>query len=81
MLRREGFAGPLTLIGDEPGDPYDRPPLSKQVLTGQVAAEAPRCRPPGSTPSGCAGSPPPAWTWNAGGYASPTAPTSTSTGC
>ncbi len=39
VLRREGFAGTLTLIGDEPGDPYDRPPLSKQVLTGQVSAE------------------------------------------
>jgi NADPH-dependent 2,4-dienoyl-CoA reductase/sulfur reductase-like enzyme len=38
VLRREGFAGSLTLIGDEPGEPYDRPPLSKQVLTGQVPA-------------------------------------------
>ncbi len=38
VLRRDGFPGTLTLIGDEEGDPYDRPPLSKQVLTGQVAA-------------------------------------------
>jgi NADPH-dependent 2,4-dienoyl-CoA reductase/sulfur reductase-like enzyme/ferredoxin len=38
VLRREGFTGSLTLIGDEPGEPYDRPPLSKQVLTGQVPA-------------------------------------------
>lgn len=38
VLRREGFTGTLTMIGDEPGEPYDRPPLSKQVLTGQVAA-------------------------------------------
>jgi NADPH-dependent 2,4-dienoyl-CoA reductase/sulfur reductase-like enzyme/ferredoxin len=38
VLRREGFTGPLTVIGDEPGEPYDRPPLSKQVLTGQVPA-------------------------------------------
>ncbi|TDD42344.1 ferredoxin reductase [Nonomuraea terrae] len=37
-LRREGYAGALTLIGDEPGEPYDRPPLSKQVLSGQIAA-------------------------------------------
>jgi len=38
-LRREGFTGPLTLIGDEPYGPYDRIPLSKQVLTGWVPAE------------------------------------------
>lgn len=37
-LRYEGFAGSLTVIGDEPHDPYDRPPLSKQVLEGWVAA-------------------------------------------
>src|SRR6188768_489933 len=33
-LRREGFAGPLTLVGAESHRPYDRPPLSKQVLLG-----------------------------------------------
>ena len=33
-LRETGFAGPLTLIGDEPYPPYDRPPLSKTVLSG-----------------------------------------------
>jgi NADPH-dependent 2,4-dienoyl-CoA reductase/sulfur reductase-like enzyme/ferredoxin len=38
-LREEGFTGPLTLIGDEPYKPYDRPPLSKQVLEGWVSAE------------------------------------------
>src|SRR6266852_2827909 len=38
-LRAEGFRGPLTLIGDEPYLPYDRPPLSKAVLTGWVPAE------------------------------------------
>ncbi|MFI8194308.1 NAD(P)/FAD-dependent oxidoreductase [Streptomyces sp. NPDC085946] len=32
-LREQGFTGPLTLVGDEPHPPYDRPPLSKQVLT------------------------------------------------
>ena len=36
-LRGEGFRGQLTIIGDEPGEPYDRPPLSKQVLKGWVA--------------------------------------------
>ncbi|MFI7151583.1 FAD-dependent oxidoreductase [Nonomuraea sp. NPDC050022] len=39
VLRRDGFTGSLTLIGDEPYQPYDRPPLSKQVLTGKVPAE------------------------------------------
>ena len=38
-LRREGYDGTLTLIGDEPHLPYDRPPLSKQLLTGQWQAE------------------------------------------
>jgi Reductase C-terminal len=35
-LRRQGFAGSLTVIGDEACQPYDRVPLSKQVLTGWV---------------------------------------------
>ena len=39
-LRRAGFAGRLTLVGDEPHRPYDRPPLSKSALTGEVAPEA-----------------------------------------
>jgi 3-phenylpropionate/trans-cinnamate dioxygenase ferredoxin reductase subunit len=38
-LRREGFAGTLTVIGDEPHLPYDRPPLSKQVLLGSWPAD------------------------------------------
>jgi NADPH-dependent 2,4-dienoyl-CoA reductase/sulfur reductase-like enzyme/ferredoxin len=38
-LRREGFPGSLTLIGNEPYEPYDRPPLSKQVLDGWVPAQ------------------------------------------
>ncbi|AJC60852.1 FAD-dependent oxidoreductase [Streptomyces sp. 769] len=33
-LRRRGWDGHLTLIGDEARPPYDRPPLSKQILTG-----------------------------------------------
>jgi NADPH-dependent 2,4-dienoyl-CoA reductase/sulfur reductase-like enzyme len=39
-LRKEGFRGHLTIIGDEPHEPYDRPPLSKQVLAGWVSADA-----------------------------------------
>ena len=33
-LRRKGYTGRLTVLGDEPHAPYDRPPLSKQVLAG-----------------------------------------------
>jgi NADPH-dependent 2,4-dienoyl-CoA reductase/sulfur reductase-like enzyme/ferredoxin len=39
LLRTEGFTGSLTVIGDEPCAPYDRPPLSKQVLSGWVQAD------------------------------------------
>ncbi|MDH6705854.1 NADPH-dependent 2,4-dienoyl-CoA reductase/sulfur reductase-like enzyme [Kitasatospora sp. MAA19] len=38
-LRGRGWDGHLTLIGDEPRPPYDRPPLSKQILTGDRSAE------------------------------------------
>ena len=38
-LREAGFSGPLTIIGDEQHEPYDRPPLSKQVLKGWVPAD------------------------------------------
>lgn len=34
-LRREGYDGTITLVGDEPEPPYDRPPLSKQVLASE----------------------------------------------
>ncbi|MFI6431195.1 NAD(P)/FAD-dependent oxidoreductase [Rhodococcus oryzae] len=34
-LRRAGFDGELTLIGAEPHLPYDRPPLSKEVVRGE----------------------------------------------
>jgi 3-phenylpropionate/trans-cinnamate dioxygenase ferredoxin reductase subunit len=37
-LRQEGFAGSITLIGDEPGLPYQRPPLSKAYLKDGDAA-------------------------------------------
>ncbi|MDD6791727.1 MAG: FAD-dependent oxidoreductase [Thermobifida fusca] len=34
-LREAGFDGTITLVGDEPHRPYERPPLSKEVLTSQ----------------------------------------------
>jgi NADPH-dependent 2,4-dienoyl-CoA reductase/sulfur reductase-like enzyme len=39
-LRRGGYADPITLVGDESVDPYDRPPLSKGVLKGEVDLQA-----------------------------------------
>jgi 3-phenylpropionate/trans-cinnamate dioxygenase ferredoxin reductase subunit len=39
-LRAEGFAGPITLVGEEAYPPYQRPPLSKAYLLGQL--ERPR---------------------------------------
>jgi 3-phenylpropionate/trans-cinnamate dioxygenase ferredoxin reductase subunit len=38
-LRREGYTGRLVLIGDEPELPYQRPPLSKKYLAGDMAAD------------------------------------------
>ena len=40
LLRQYAFAGPITLIGDEPIAPYQRPPLSKAWLKGEADAEA-----------------------------------------
>jgi 3-phenylpropionate/trans-cinnamate dioxygenase ferredoxin reductase subunit len=38
-LRAGGFAGAITLLGDEPHGPYHRPPLSKAWLAGDIGAE------------------------------------------
>jgi 3-phenylpropionate/trans-cinnamate dioxygenase ferredoxin reductase subunit len=38
-LRQQGFAGAVTLIGDEPYVPYQRPPLSKKYLAGELPRE------------------------------------------
>ncbi|SEF30894.1 3-phenylpropionate/trans-cinnamate dioxygenase ferredoxin reductase subunit [Amycolatopsis pretoriensis] len=38
-LRDRGFAGRVVLIGDEPGVPYQRPPLSKAYLAGTAGIE------------------------------------------
>ncbi|MGW4371067.1 NAD(P)/FAD-dependent oxidoreductase [Nocardia takedensis] len=38
-LRAGGFRGELTIVGEEPHAPYDRPPLSKAVLLGMAAPD------------------------------------------
>ncbi|MCA9531132.1 MAG: NAD(P)/FAD-dependent oxidoreductase [Myxococcales bacterium] len=40
QLRRRKYAGRLVLIGAEPTLPYDRPPLSKEVLRGELEPDA-----------------------------------------
>ena len=45
MLRQLGFEGSITLIGEEPIPPYERPPLSKAWLKGEASAESLALRP------------------------------------
>ena len=45
QLRSAGFEGALTLIGAEPHPPYERPPLSKAYLTGDLAYDSLLLRP------------------------------------
>jgi 3-phenylpropionate/trans-cinnamate dioxygenase ferredoxin reductase subunit len=44
-LRSEGFTGAITLIGEEHAPPYQRPPLSKAYLLGEMALERLYLRP------------------------------------
>jgi 3-phenylpropionate/trans-cinnamate dioxygenase ferredoxin reductase subunit len=44
-LRAEGFTGAITLIGEEHAPPYQRPPLSKAYLLGEMALERLYLRP------------------------------------
>jgi NADPH-dependent 2,4-dienoyl-CoA reductase/sulfur reductase-like enzyme len=39
-LRKAGHAGALVVVGDEPALPYDRPPLSKDILAGAVSDDS-----------------------------------------
>ena len=44
-LRQQSFAGAITLLGDEPYPPYQRPPLSKKYFAGELARERLMLRP------------------------------------
>lgn len=44
-LREAGYRGALTLLGDDPFDPYQKPPLSKAFMTGGAHAAALQLRP------------------------------------
>jgi len=44
-LRQEGFEGAITVIGEEPHPPYQRPPLSKQYLAGEQPIDKVYLRP------------------------------------
>ena len=46
-LRQKKYEGRIVLIGDEPWLPYQRPPLSKKFLAGELAAERLYFKPPG----------------------------------
>jgi 3-phenylpropionate/trans-cinnamate dioxygenase ferredoxin reductase subunit len=45
QLRQYGYEAPITIVGDEPVAPYQRPPLSKAWLKGEADAEALMLRP------------------------------------
>ncbi|MFD5813126.1 NAD(P)/FAD-dependent oxidoreductase [Streptomyces sp. NPDC127038] len=40
QLRAAGWTGAVTIVGDEPHMPYNRPPLSKEVLAGKASFES-----------------------------------------
>jgi len=44
-LRDDGYQGPVVLVGEEPGLPYQRPPLSKGFLAGKTPVEELALRP------------------------------------
>ncbi|MER7604409.1 FAD-dependent oxidoreductase [Nocardioides sp. NPDC127503] len=42
--RQAGWSGPITIVGDEPHPPYDRPPLSKAALSAEEQPDVPVLR-------------------------------------
>lgn len=46
-LRQRGFAGSIAIVGEEPELPYERPPLSKEYLSGDKAFDRLLLRPSG----------------------------------
>ncbi|MFF3378799.1 NAD(P)/FAD-dependent oxidoreductase [Streptomyces sp. NPDC002680] len=49
QLRAAGWTGAVTVVGDEPHMPYNRPPLSKEVLAGKAPFESLAFTPKAST--------------------------------
>jgi len=45
-LRRQGYAGRIVLVGEEPHIPYQRPPLSKKFMAGEMPLERVYFKPP-----------------------------------
>ena len=62
-LRRRGYDGPVRIVCAEPDPPYDRPPLSKEVLAGAVEEDSVAYRPRlvvrGEARSSCCSAPAP----------------------
>ena len=46
-LRARGYDGPVTVVGAERSDPYERPALSKEILSGKRTPAGALLRPPG----------------------------------
>ncbi|HEU5019781.1 MAG TPA: NAD(P)/FAD-dependent oxidoreductase, partial [Pseudolabrys sp.] len=44
-LREHGYEAPITIVGDEPALPYQRPPLSKAYLLGEMSGDRLQLRP------------------------------------
>jgi 3-phenylpropionate/trans-cinnamate dioxygenase ferredoxin reductase subunit len=44
-LRSRGYDGPVTIVAEEPHPPYERPPLSKDLLLGNAEADGPLVHP------------------------------------
>lgn len=45
-LRERGHTGEIVLVGDEPHAPYQRPPLSKKFLSGEIGPDRLALKPP-----------------------------------